>query len=85
MRHVQPLLNAYDDVFGWDRGLNFGLSLHLRPYFMYVSSGYSLETAPTFVIVRRHMFISSLLPISKVHVTKLACLVTSYFIAQTIC
>ena len=70
MRQVQPLLNANDDVFGWDRGLNFGLSLHLHPYFVYVSSGYSLEAAPAYVSVRRHMFISSLLPISKVHVTK---------------
>ena len=33
-----PLLNAHADLFSWTRGLMFGLSLHLHPYFVYVSS-----------------------------------------------
>ena len=33
-----PLINAHDDVFSKVRGLHFGLSLHLKPYFVHASS-----------------------------------------------
>ena len=40
-----PLINAHPDVFKEARGLYFGLSLHLHPYFMYASSEGSGESA----------------------------------------
>ena len=40
-----PLMNAHTDVFSGDRGLKFGLSLHLYPYFLYASSEGSGESA----------------------------------------
>ena len=33
-----PLINAHADVSNGERGLDFGLSLHLHPFFVYVSS-----------------------------------------------
>ena len=35
---LKPPVNAYADIFSGARGLKFGLSLHLHPYFVYVSS-----------------------------------------------
>ena len=29
-----PLINATADISSWARGLNFGLSLHLHPFFV---------------------------------------------------
>ena len=40
-----PQLNAHAEVFSGARGLNFGLSLHLHPYFVYASSEGSGESA----------------------------------------
>ena len=40
-----PSLSAYADVSSGARGLIFGLSLRLHPYFMYASSEGSSETA----------------------------------------
>ena len=40
----KPPLNAHSDVSSRARGLNFGLSLHLHPYFVYASSEDSGET-----------------------------------------
>ena len=33
-----PIINAHADVYRGARGLTFGLSLHLYPYFVYVGS-----------------------------------------------
>ena len=35
---IPLLINAHVDIFYGARVLNFGLSLHLHPFFMYVSS-----------------------------------------------
>ena len=44
--HAQkPRLNDHADISSGARGLNFGLSLHLHPEFVYASSGYSDEHA----------------------------------------
>ena len=34
----KPPINAHVDIFRRARGLNFGLSLHLHPYFVYAVS-----------------------------------------------
>ena len=39
------LINAYADVSSRDTGLTFGLSLHLCPFFVYVSSEGSGKSA----------------------------------------
>ena len=40
-----PLINAHAVVSSGARGLNFGLSLHLHPYFVYASSKGSGKSA----------------------------------------
>ena len=40
----QPHLNAYSDTSSLDRGLNFGLSLHLHPYYVCFSIDSSSES-----------------------------------------
>ena len=51
--HAQkPPLNAYSDVSSGTRSLNFGLGLHLHPYFMHASSEGSDETAHVRSLVR---------------------------------
>ena len=41
-----PLVNTHADVSSEARDLNFGLSSHLHPYFVYVSSQGSGESGP---------------------------------------
>ena len=41
----KPIFNAHADVSGWARGLKFSLNLHVHPYFMYVSSKGTDESA----------------------------------------
>ena len=41
--HKYPLANARADVYSEARGLNFSLSLHLHPYFVYASREGSAE------------------------------------------
>ena len=44
--HAQmPLINTHSSVHSYARGLNFGPSLHLHPYFMYVGSEGSGDSA----------------------------------------
>ena len=42
----KPTFDPHADLSSRVRGLNFGLSLHLYPYFMYVSSKVSGESEP---------------------------------------
>ena len=35
--HIRPTINAHASISSGDRGLNFGLGLHLHPYFVHAS------------------------------------------------